>query len=696
MKSNDSLSKDREIAKLLYRTWSPFFSRFGRLTEVQRKAIPVIFKGKDALLCAPTASGKTEAVCAPVLEKASALHTPWRVLYVSPTRALVNDLYYRLLTPVAQLGFTIARYTGDHHDNIANSSMLLTTPEAFDSLLCRGKRTEGHLLANVITLVIDEVHFLYGNPRGEQLRWLVHRLHRLKVFAKRKGWIDESHFQKIALSATIASPEKVQRAFLDPLNSQTIIVPGGREIEVVNPDSNNPCTETALMDYLISLNNPEKILVFCNSRKRVDHLFDELKTQIENIDFIVLAHHGSLSKRLREAAEYSMRNENKVVMFATSTLEIGVDIGDIDLIILDGPAPDIATFLQRIGRGNRRTNKTRVMPCYGTYAEILLHSAIIDAARGGDLLAEPLGPCYAVARQQLASYIFQGPRRSRSRSTLKELLNSCSHPVLTTDLIDHLLLENELIENGSGIRLAESWRNKAERGDLHSNIESTMGTTVVDNSSGTVLAEGVRLGGGSIIKLAGKLMEIKKWEYNKVYVDQLRRKARPDVVWGYYSRAWVKGSGQPQAVRRYLGYGAHDWPVLYEGGHSYVFHLGGARRRAVIELIMSNNRESIPSIEITEWFLVIPGIYSRRPRWLEENDPRYLAHMIADSLEKYEALLGRPKSNKKLPLKARIHEVQEWLDFENELCSIGGSKWIIVKDENVAFSLRALISSLSK
>ena len=695
MKAHDTLFQDREIARLLYRTWPSFFSRFGRLTAIQRKAIPVIYSGQDILLCATTASGKTEAVCAPVIEKALSLVTPWKVLYISPTRALVNDLYYRLISPVEQLGITIARYTGEHHSNIEESSILLTTPESFDSLLCRGKRRGGHLLANVTTLIIDEIHFLFGNPRGEQLRWLIHRLQRLKVFAEKKGWIDDAHFQKIALSATIASPEKVQRAFLDSIKSQTIIVPGGREIEVINSDPKNPCTEVALIDYLGTLNHSEKILVFCNSRKRVDFLFDELKNKIENSGYIALEHHGSLSKRIREDAECCMKSKNKVVMFATSTLEIGVDIGDIDLIVLDGPAPDISAFLQRIGRGNRRTSKTKVMPCYGNYAEILIHSAIIDAARSGELLPEPLGPCHAVARQQLASYIFQSPTRKRSRIMLREFMNSCAHPVLATNLIDHLVLENELIEDISGISLTEYWKNKAERGDIHSNIDSPRGTTVVDDSSGTLLAQGVRLGGGSIMKLVGKMMEIKKWEHNKVYVSQLRRKAKPDIVWGYHSRAWVKGSGQPQAVRRYLGYNLHEWPVLHENGDSYIFHMGGARRRAVIELIMCSNREIIPGIEVTEWFLLIPGIHSERPAWINEQDYSILSCRIAKSLEKYEAILARPMSNKKLPVEARIHEVQEWLDFENELVSIGISKWMVVKDENVAFSLRALIPYLN-
>src|SRR4051794_35820726 len=90
------LARDRAIAHSLARTWDPFFARFGRLTAPQRDAIPPILAGSDVLLCAATASGKTEAACAPLVERYIGRAAPWTILYVSPTRALVNDLYERL------------------------------------------------------------------------------------------------------------------------------------------------------------------------------------------------------------------------------------------------------------------------------------------------------------------------------------------------------------------------------------------------------------------------------------------------------------------------------------------------------------------------------------------------------------------------------------------------------------------------
>ena len=101
MTPDESLRIDRELAERLPRTWPAFFQRFGRLTEIQRKTIPEILEGRDTLICAATATGKTEAVCAPLVESRLDQREPWSILYVSPTRALVNDLFVRLESPLA-------------------------------------------------------------------------------------------------------------------------------------------------------------------------------------------------------------------------------------------------------------------------------------------------------------------------------------------------------------------------------------------------------------------------------------------------------------------------------------------------------------------------------------------------------------------------------------------------------------------
>lgn len=684
------LKKDRDISRKLYYTWTPFFSRFDGLTEVQRQTIPQILEGKDVLVCSPTASGKTEAVCAPAIERNYLSNSPWKILYISPTRALINDLYFRLIDPVGQLGLRISRRTGDHHQRLEDAKIVLTTPESFDSILCRGKTENGHVLADVSTLVFDEVHFLIGTPRGEQLKWLIQRLILLKAYALKKRWIEHNSLQRIVLSATISNPNEVISDYLDKRNAHHVNVCGGRRIEVVWPEDAGPTTEDALIKYLKNSNKSEKILVFCNSRKRVDSLLNILTPPMKQLSYIPLAHHGSLSKPIREEAEETIKNQRRVILIATSTLEIGVDIGDIDLIVLDGPAPDITSLLQRIGRGNRRTNSTRIMPCFGSFAEFIIHSSMIEAARANRLHSKHFGPCHAVAVQQVASYVFQAPKRSRSKEKVEKLIQSCVDPEVSKNMLDHFLDTGEMIQDYDGVRLSRNWLDKSERGDIHSNIESSLGTVLIDDDTGKIIATGLNVRDGKVMKLAGKLMEMKKKEGNKVYVGHLKEKIKPDAAWGYHSKYWMKGSGQPQAVRHYLGLKIDEWPIIHLKDTSFIFHFGGARRKAVLKLAIKDNQEVRGFVSANEWYIKLKGYHPNRPVWLEGISPNILMLKVTNMLEGLEKILARPYANRKMPLNVRIHEIMNWLSIEAELKSLEESSWQVVTDKEISFALESL------
>ncbi|HID31300.1 MAG TPA: DEAD/DEAH box helicase, partial [Desulfobacterales bacterium] len=423
-----------------------------------------------------TASGKTEAVCAPLIERFLDLAKPWTILYVSPTRALVNDLYARLEIPLQRLNLILKRRTGEYRGDVKEvPNILLTTPESFDSLLCRGRRSDslGHVLSAVVALVLDEVHLLFGTPRGEQVRYLVERLRRLRREAKLKGWASSDGFQTIGLSATIPDPDAVLSSFIP--QGRAIVVPGGREIDVVTMPGEKLNTDDTIPAYLASCAGPQKLLVFSNSRRRVDDLALRLTPKLRGLGYKVEVHHGSLPKNQRVATEEMAKKESRVVIFATSTLELGIDIGDIDLVVLDEPPPDVPALLQRIGRGNRRSDQTRLMICPRSRAESIIHSAMIDAARDGWLGPSEYGPHYAVARQQIASYIFQSRRRSRTRNKLLGYLECLVEPFIGRSILDHMVETGELKEDAEGIRLGEEWEERATYGKIHSNIEDNPG-----------------------------------------------------------------------------------------------------------------------------------------------------------------------------------------------------------------------------
>ena len=171
------MTSSNDIRDKLLKTNRVFFSRFPSLTDVQNKTIPKILEGQNCLIISPTASGKTEAVIAPICERILSEHSQIEtlkhllVVYVIPTRALVNDIYKRLEDSLLRLNISIASKTSDKDNfKIENpQNILFTTPESLDSLLMRHPQ----VLKNLEYVIIDELHFLDNNYRGDQLRVLL-------------------------------------------------------------------------------------------------------------------------------------------------------------------------------------------------------------------------------------------------------------------------------------------------------------------------------------------------------------------------------------------------------------------------------------------------------------------------------------------------------------------------------------------
>lgn len=693
--ADPDLARDRAIAHGLARTWDPFFARFGRLTAPQRAAIPPILAGEDVLLCAATASGKTEAACAPLVERLIGRAAPWTILYVSPTRALINDLHARLAAPLAALGLRLDRRTSDHRapaERIPQTHVLLTTPESFDSLLCRGRqrRPDGHALAGVAAVVLDEVHLLHGGPRGEQTRWLLERLRRLRRQARAGGWAADDRVQIVALSATVPQANAVRDRFLP--GGVILAVSGGRAIETVASPGASARVEVALPALLAATDPPEKVIVFANARQRVDELTARLRRDLRALGYAARAHHGSLDREEREATEAAARGAGRIVVFATATLEIGIDIGDIDLVVLDGPAPDIPALLQRVGRGNRRTGATRVLACADTILDTVVHAAMIAAARDGWLGDDARGPEGAVARQQVASYLLQGRRIARPRAQLQGLLDRLAPPALARDLLDTMLANEELRVGGDGLRLGEEWLARVPYGDIHTAFEVGDRATVADEATGRPIATGIAFRGGRGLRAGGHLLEVRRWADFRIEVRRVADEARAEGDWRYRSRPWLHGAGQPGAVRRWLGLGPDDWPIVPtgDGATSWVFHFGGARRRAVLELLAAQHPAAPPPADITDWLIVLPRAIVGPPEWITRPGAAALAPTLAARLDQLERTLGRPAANRRLPPAARLGEVRGWLRLDEELAAMRRARWARPADPEVETLLVAI------
>ena len=503
-----------EVRRQLKRTWGPFLSRFGKLQPIQREAIPVILEGKNVVLVSATASGKTEAVAAPIVEQVlSRGVSGLQVLYVSPTRALVNDLQTRLCDPISEVGLSLAVKTGERPQfkPTAPQQILITTPESFDSLLDRYPK----VFETLRWVVLDELHLLDGTYRGDQLRIL---LDRLRLF---KG---SAPIQFCALSATLVKPADVAaRYFTEP---QPIVVSGTREIQY----ELLPLGDLSILHRKFVERRIAKALFFCNTRKQTESFAQRLSELFPPERIYV--HHASLARRERHEVEKAMREQRWAYCVATMTLELGIDIGDIEIVGLVRPPQSVASLLQRIGRGNRRDNLTVGIGLYKTDLERDAFEYLFELAKTGELEDRVYRPHLSVTVQQIFSHLFQRRFHGAALNDLMLLLK----PVCPEGDDLHLIIKHledwAFLEVVRGkIYPTQKLLDMAETGRIHSNIEDELEYLVIDVTTDRQIGQISMLPAGKYLLLAGRGWQIKSIQRNRVYVSPTRRKDVKTLFW---------------------------------------------------------------------------------------------------------------------------------------------------------------------
>ena len=568
------------LRRSLARTWQAFLGGFGgKPTRVQLEAMPVVLAGRDVLVEAPTASGKTEAVAMPLVERllASAdTASTLRVLYVVPTRALVNDLFRRLAVPLAELSVTLDRRTGDHPRPVGRRppAVLLTTPESMDSLLCRHART----LATVEALVLDEVHLLEAGPRGDQAAVLVSRLRRLAAGAGHA-------LQVCALSATAGSGERIRERFL--VDGAHVKVAGARELELeVAPWPGVPLLGAAVREAA-KRRGAKKLLAFVNRRQDAEELAGVLGAALPVGD-AAFAHHGSLARSVRESVERRFLSARHAVVVATSTLELGIDVGDVDLVVLPAPPADVTSFLQRIGRGNRRTGGCQALAFARSPAEHAWLAFLTASARAEALYPEALPLRASVLAQQLVSLLYQNRGRWVTVQAVRERLPAwlaAEWPVERLGRLMAALVEAGLLATGPRGRLVATGAldREFEHGRVHSNIDAEpAGVSVLDELTrehlGTVAAPepGTE---PSALSLAGRGVRVVHAAPDALYVSG----GATSGVSTYAPRPGPrKGYELCQAFRRHL-HVPGERPVLVRAGNLRgLVHFGGTLASRVL------------------------------------------------------------------------------------------------------------------
>ncbi len=332
---------------------------FGEFTEPQRRAIPTIIEGKNVLIIAPTGTGKTEAAFLPILDKIvrEGGRGGIRVLYITPLRALNRDLMDRLQWWCGRLDLRVAVRHGDTETRergkqaMAPPDILITTPETLQAIL-PGKRLRRHL-SKVRWVIVDEVHELTNDKRGSQLSVGLERLRKITAVEP----------QLIGLSATIGSPEEVARFLVGVGRDCKVVrvsVAKDIELEVELPEATEedmkladkiatfPEVAARLRKIRELVERYRSTLIFTNTRSEAEILASRFR--VWDMNMSVSIHHGSLAKSSRVEAETSLKRGELKGVVCTSSLELGIDIGSIDLVVQYNSPRQATRLLQRVGR----------------------------------------------------------------------------------------------------------------------------------------------------------------------------------------------------------------------------------------------------------------------------------------------------------------------------------------------------------
>jgi ATP-dependent Lhr-like helicase len=359
---------------------------FPEPTEPQEKTIPSILEGKNVLLISPTATGKTEAAFLPVLSMLlQAPRSPGiKVLYITPLRALNRDLLERLEWWCNNLDIKLAVRHGDTdtrertRQSRSPPDILITTPETLQAVLS-GWILRQHL-QSLRWVIIDEVHELADSKRGSQLSLALERVRNLIG----------KDFQMIGLSATIGTPQKVAQFLVGTNRSVEIIrVPVAKmmRLQVLFPKPTEEDVRLAgklythpevaarlriIRDYM---GKHKSVLLFTNTRSVSEVLTSRFK--VWNIDFPVSIHHGSLAKPSRIAAETGLKRGDLKGLIATSSLELGIDVGRIDLVIQYMSPRQVTRLIQRVGRAGHRVGRVAKGVIIGMDSDDTLEALVI-------------------------------------------------------------------------------------------------------------------------------------------------------------------------------------------------------------------------------------------------------------------------------------------------------------------------------
>lgn len=431
-------------------------SRLGwtSLRPVQDQAGAAILDGMNAVVLAPTAGGKTEASFFPVL--AQLMENPPAgsvgALYIAPIKALLNNQAERLGMYTEMVGLRRFLWHGDVTATQRKAflkepaELLMTTPESLEVMLLSQKVPHAKLFAALQAVIIDEVHALAGSDRGAHLMSVLERI--------------AAHSQhdlcRIGLSATVGNPRDILSWLQGSSRRPGIVidppkVAGGRDLSVRFLES-----DLAVAEDACRMAAGQKSLFFCQSRATTETVADRLRGR--EID--VFVHHSSVSLEERQAAEARFHHGRNAMIACTSTLELGIDVGDLDRVLQAEAPSTVSSFLQRMGRTGRREGTRANTVFFCQHPETVLQAtAIIELARAGWVESVPVnGRCWPVLVHQTLALCLQYGSVSAER-VWTELRGVPDFSAISQDefseMIEHMVAEDFLFRSGGLLSMGD-------------------------------------------------------------------------------------------------------------------------------------------------------------------------------------------------------------------------------------------------
>ncbi|MFA5743826.1 MAG: DEAD/DEAH box helicase [Candidatus Nanoarchaeia archaeon] len=418
-------------------------NNIAELTSVQKKSIPLIISGKNVLITAPTGYGKTLAAILPVFELIAGKGEGLKILYIAPTKSLNRDIYKRIVDFAKFLGLRAEIRHGDttsyqrKKQAMNPPNILITTPESLQSMFLSEQMKTN--LKSVKFVIVDEIHELLASKRGAQLSLGLERLERF------------AGYKRIGISATIADMNEVKKFLCNKRECELVNINEPKETSIIVEKPNNSADNKELAKkagisvHLLNsilrmkelLSKSKKAIIFVNTRQQaeilsysINKLFPELKLGL---------HHSSLAKKQRIMMEDELREGNLKAIIATSSMELGIDVGSIDLVIQFMSPRQVSKLVQRIGRSGHAYYKKSNGAILTINDDDYLESTAIMSLLKKNYLEKPLIPKNSldVLAHQIIGFL-----KDDSKITFEQLLKcinkSYSFKITEEELLDFL------------------------------------------------------------------------------------------------------------------------------------------------------------------------------------------------------------------------------------------------------------------